>query len=97
MDIQYSGSDDGQRPTAGFGHEFEALTRFPPFRWQERLFVRFVALDLPTGLGKTSVVAIWLLARAANPCLPRRLIYAVDRTAAFVPPVRSGAHVGGRR
>ncbi len=58
-----------------------------PFRWQRRLFKRFVdgnlppALDLPTGLGKTSVMAIWLLARAYNPALPRRLVYVVDRRA----------------
>ncbi len=61
-------------------------------RWQRRLFRLFVegaiphALDLPTGLGKTSVMAIWLIARAlANEdilkALPRRLIYVVDRRA----------------
>jgi len=68
-----------------FSDNFENLTGNPPFRWQRRLFDRFVAadlpsaLDLPTGLGKTSVMAIWLLARAQNPRLPRRLIYVVDR------------------
>jgi CRISPR-associated endonuclease/helicase Cas3 len=39
------------------------------------------ALDLPTGLGKTSVVAIWLIARAYGAELPRRLVYVVDRRA----------------
>lgn len=39
------------------------------------------ALDLPTGLGKTSVMAIWLLARAAGADLSRRLAYVVDRRA----------------
>lgn len=64
---------------------FKAFTANPPFRWQKRLFKRFMdgslpeALDLPTGLGKTSVMAIWLLARAYNPALPRRLVYVVDR------------------
>ncbi len=65
---------------------FETLTGNPRFRWQKRLFKRFVdgkdfpaALVLPTGLGKTSVMAIWLLARAYNPALPRRLVYVVDR------------------
>jgi CRISPR-associated endonuclease/helicase Cas3 len=61
-----------------------------PFPWQERLFRDFCcglfpsALDLPTGLGKTSVMAIWLLARAfADPTnsIPRRLVYVVDRRA----------------
>lgn len=68
-----------------FVSAFKALTGHAPFRWQERLFDRFVAgdlpgaIDLPTGLGKTSVMAIWLLARARNPELPRRLVYIVDR------------------
>lgn len=73
-----------------FGESFRALTGNIPFRWQERLFQEFVAgripavLDLPTGLGKTSVMAIWLIARAladddARRKLPRRLVYVVDR------------------
>jgi CRISPR-associated helicase Cas3 len=39
------------------------------------------ALDLPTGLGKTTVMALWLLARAAGATVPRRLVYVVDRRA----------------
>lgn len=39
------------------------------------------AIDLPTGLGKTSVIAIWLLARAAGAKVPLRLVYVVDRRA----------------
>lgn len=61
-------------------------------RWQHRLFDCFMsgripaALDLPTGLGKTSVMAIWLLVRALASrdvlqAIPRRLIYVVDRRA----------------
>lgn len=71
----------------GFDDQFSALTGNRPFRWQRRLFTRFMddnlprALDLPTGIGKTSVMAIWLLARAHNSSLPRRLIYVVDRRA----------------
>ena len=38
-------------------------------------------LGLPTGLGKTSVMAIWLIARAAGGPVPRRLVYVVDRRA----------------
>ncbi len=68
-----------------FAAKFALLTGYSPFRWQRRLYDRFAAndlptaLDLPTGLGKTSVMAIWLLARDANPALPRRLVYVVDR------------------
>ncbi|NKC12036.1 MAG: type I-U CRISPR-associated helicase/endonuclease Cas3 [Gammaproteobacteria bacterium] len=70
-----------------FKSRFAALTKHLPFRWQQRLYQRLVAgdmpsaLDLPTGLGKTSVMTIWLLARAVNPSLPRRLVYVVDRRA----------------
>ncbi len=59
----------------------------PPFRWQERLYARLVrgeipdAVDLPTGLGKTAVMAIWYLALTAGARLPRRLVYVVDRRA----------------
>lgn len=65
----------------------EALEVKKAFPWQERLLRQFMdghlpeALDLPTGLGKTSVMAIWLLARAAGAKLPRRLVYVVDRRA----------------
>lgn len=56
-----------------------------PFAWQRRLLAELTAgrlptaLDLPTGLGKTSVMAIWLVALAAGARLPRRLVYVVDR------------------
>jgi CRISPR-associated endonuclease/helicase Cas3 len=39
------------------------------------------ALDIPTGLGKTAVIAIWLAARVSGASLPRRLVYVVDRRA----------------
>lgn len=58
-----------------------------PFPWQEELFRRFASgkiersLDIPTGLGKTAVMAIWLVARAHGVALPRRLVYVVDRRA----------------
>jgi len=70
-----------------FDKDFETLTGFSPFRWQKRLFEHLIqgnvpaALDLPTGLGKTSVIAIWLIARAHGAKLPRRLVYVVDRRA----------------
>src|SRR5690606_13991777 len=58
-----------------------------PFPWQERLLRSLIkgtlpsAVDLPTGLGKTSVIAIWLLAHAAGATVPLRLVYVVDRRA----------------
>lgn len=68
-----------------FDSNFELLTGRSPFPWQRALFARFVAgdfpkaCDLPTGLGKTSVIALWVLALAENPKLPRRLVYVVNR------------------
>jgi CRISPR-associated endonuclease/helicase Cas3 len=73
-----------------FCQDFSRLTGYSPMRWQQRLFDQFVngeipqELDLPTGLGKTSVIAVWLLALAEQAAkgevkLPRRLIYVVDR------------------
>lgn len=56
-----------------------------PFPWQRDLYARFCsgalppALDLPTGFGKTKVMALWLLARARGAPVPRRLVYVVDR------------------
>ena len=61
--------------------------RYRPFRWQERLLGQFLvgdlpdAVDVPTGLGKTAVMALWLIALAKGARLPRRLIYVVDRRA----------------
>lgn len=58
-----------------------------PFPWQPRLLQELIsgqiprALDLPTGLGKTSVMAIWLVAKAVGAPVPRRLVYIVDRRA----------------
>ena len=59
-----------------------------PFPWQEELLSRLsdcagnrLALDVPTGLGKTSVIAAWLVALASKADLPRRLVYVVDRRA----------------
>ncbi|MDX2019378.1 MAG: type I-U CRISPR-associated helicase/endonuclease Cas3 [Deltaproteobacteria bacterium] len=68
-----------------FDDDFALLTGNAPFPWQRALYERFVArdfpsaCDLPTGLGKTSVIAIWLIALAKNPQLPRRLVYVVNR------------------
>jgi len=59
-------------PTFEFEAYFQALTDHTPMRWQARLFKRMVsgalprACDLPTGLGKTSVIPIWLIALASQ-------------------------------
>jgi CRISPR-associated endonuclease/helicase Cas3 len=78
--------------TIWFGEAFEALTGQRPFPWQEALFLSFRLgmlprrCDIPTGLGKTSVIHIWLLALSrslsegnGSAALPRRLVYIVDR------------------
>lgn len=58
-----------------------------PFPWQQELLKRFSSgvigrsLDIPTGLGKTAVMGIWLVARACGANIPRRLVYVVDRRA----------------
>lgn len=76
-----------------FAKRFEALTGNAPFPWQERLLLWFLSdktlptdVSLPTGTGKTSIMAIWLLALAAKSSadsrqisIPRRLIWVVNR------------------
>ncbi|MCL4290407.1 MAG: type I-U CRISPR-associated helicase/endonuclease Cas3 [Thermoleophilia bacterium] len=58
-----------------------------PFPWQQRLLGSLLngsnlrSVDIPTGLGKTAVMAIWLVAKACGAELPRRLVYVVDRRA----------------
>ncbi len=70
-----------------FATAFGQLTGHAPFPWQASLYERFsegddfpTACDLPTGLGKTAVIAIWLIALANHPNkMPRRLVYVVNR------------------
>lgn len=71
---------------SAFDAAFHALTGHVPMAWQKRLFIEHFAqarlpdaLDIPTGLGKTSVMALWYLARQAGAPVPRRLVYVVDR------------------
>jgi len=71
--------------TTAFKTSFQLLTDNFPFPWQTDLYVRLLAGEVPaacvvpTGLGKTSVIAIWFLARLENASLPRRLVYVVNR------------------
>lgn len=53
-----------------FGANFSAIFGFPPYAWQDRLYRDHFsigslpgAVEIPTGLGKTAVMALWLLAR----------------------------------
>lgn len=71
-----------------FEAAFRSLTGHPPFPWQQALYVRFMedrpdnipaSCNLPTGLGKTSVIAVWLIALANGAAVPRRLTYVVNR------------------
>lgn len=67
---------------------FQELTGHAPMRWQQALYERHfakgdlpAALDIPTGLGKTSVLALWMIAHLQGINIPRRLVYVVDRRA----------------
>lgn len=69
-----------------FTQSFKDLTGNHPFPWQVALFKHFIngdfpsACNIPTGLGKTSILAIWLIAYAKSPTrIPRRLVYVVNR------------------
>jgi CRISPR-associated endonuclease/helicase Cas3 len=70
-----------------FASSFDLLTGNKPFPWQQALYDdwfsvgRFpAACNLPTGLGKTSIIAVWLIARETSPGnVPRRLVYVVNR------------------
>lgn len=69
-----------------FELSFEGLTGHKPFPWQRALYDKWFMRDLiphsaslPTGLGKTSIIAIWLIALANGARLPRRLVYVVNR------------------
>ena len=74
-----------------FKETFSRMTGHLPYPWQDRLYSRLIkgdvpdVLDIPTGLGKTSVIPIWLIAlshESSADCtarVPRRLLYIVDR------------------
>ena len=88
-------TDDGQKKSVlsfdNFNSLYCALTGHDgACRWQHRLFTDLEAgrfptdIELATGLGKTSIIALWVLAlgRALarkSGVVPRRLAYVVDR------------------
>jgi CRISPR-associated endonuclease/helicase Cas3 len=76
-----------------FDAAYRALTGIradeQPFPWQHALYTRFMSADptanipaacsIPTGLGKTRVMVIWLIALANGASVRRRLVYVVNR------------------
>ncbi len=87
--------------------QFELLTGFQPMLWQSRFYLEHfdqgkvpATADIPTGLGKTAITALWLIAIRAGRKLPRRLVYVVDRRAVvdqattFVESMRQRLPVG---
>lgn len=69
-----------------FTDYFRSATGHSHFPWQLKLYEKFAAgefpssANIPTGLGKTSVVVVWLIALALHPeRVPRRLVYVVNR------------------
>ena len=86
-----------------FDGAFTELTGHPPFPWQRRLFAEWfsrgeipAAIEIPTGLGKTSVMAVWLLARASGAPLPRRLVHVVHRHAVADHATEHAEHLRDR-
>jgi CRISPR-associated endonuclease/helicase Cas3 len=73
--------------TIDFENAFHTLTGNKPFSWLRKLYEDWLvkggfpsSCNIPTGLGKTSVVAVWLIALANHPDkMPRRLVYVVNR------------------
>jgi len=71
-----------------FEKHFKALTGHAPFPWQQAMYDQFVCnradnipttCNIPTGLGKTNIIAIWLIALVQQAKVPRRLVYVVNR------------------
>lgn len=84
-----TGSPMPSKLSDDFAIAFQQLTGRDPFPWQTELYRRFAGEDeqnripsvcrIPTGLGKTSLIAVWLIALRRQPALPRRLVYVVNR------------------
>lgn len=92
-----------------FRNSFSALTDRVPFPWQQRLFERISSgdypprCDVPTGLGKTGVIAAWLAALGSSldgsahaAPVPRRLVYVVDRRAVVDQATAEAEHMRRR-
>jgi CRISPR-associated endonuclease/helicase Cas3 len=89
--LNRSGDPGNRGAMQAFAIGFRELSGHEPFEWQTRFSLELIAdrwpeqCDIPTGLGKTSVITIWLLAlmwqveRGEDITVPRRLVYIVDR------------------
>jgi CRISPR-associated endonuclease/helicase Cas3 len=73
-----------------FPEFFETVRGFEPFPWQDDLVTRIIegdwpdVVDVPTGLGKTSIIDVWAFALAVHAqrdrrAVPLRLNFVVDR------------------
>src|SRR5258708_1462076 len=73
-----------------FDKLFRALTGHSPFPWQSAYCKNLISdrfpsrASIPTGLGKTSIIAIWLIAlyqklREGDTSFPRRLFFVINR------------------
>lgn len=73
-----------------FPEFFEAIRGFEPFPWQNDLATNIIesewpdVVDVPTGLGKTSIIDVWAFALAVHAdrdrrAVPLRLNFVVDR------------------
>src|SRR5947209_15589830 len=91
-----------------FDAAFSALTGNLPFPWQRELYKQFMSSDpaqniptacsIPTGLGKTRVIVIWVIALAnGGSFVPRRLVYAVNRRTVVDQSTRDVEEVKERR
>ena len=85
-----------------FDRAFRELTGYDPMPWQAALYERCVKGDfpssccLPTGMGKTSIIHIWLIALAAAPTqVPRRLVYVVNRRTVVDQATREAENLRG--
>lgn len=97
-----------------FRNKFAALTDHAPYPWQEDLFLSMVEgepwsklrnISLPTGTGKTAIMAIWLLALACDAArtnapqsisIPRRLIWVVNRRVVVDQATREAEQLSSR-
>lgn len=81
-----------QNLSSNFCDAFRALNGASPFPWQEEAFRRLTngellgPVDVPTGLGKTAIITVWLLALAwhrlgRGAAVANRLVYVVNRRA----------------
>lgn len=68
-----------------FEHWYSRIHGLPPFPWQIELAKRIEngmppgEVTVPTGAGKTTIIAVWLWAHEQGISVPTRLVYVIDR------------------